>query len=296
MNNTLRFGLLLGAVLVVGAGVALAQLGEPRQPPLPGEPSDSSRSRFADRFLAEFDLNHDGKVPRDEFNKAVAQQFYAGSHGAQTMTEDQFIALRTKDLRKEVTDLFHRLDWNGDGRLSFDEFAAPMRARFEQLDRDATGVVQCSSRRAGDNYQPQPQRPNNDYAARPRRSRSSGGARGRGSFCSDADLNRDGKVTKAELDQSLRQQFQQATKGSAAMTLDQLYGLELAHYREIDARIFQRMNTSYTGRLTLQEYAASESKFFARLDRNGDGVITQDELSSRRRSASSDPRMARTRR
>jgi Ca2+-binding EF-hand superfamily protein len=51
------------------------------------------------------------------------------------------------------------------------------------------------------------------------------------------------------------------------------------------------MNTSYTGKLTLQEYSASEAKFFARLDKNGDGVITADELS---RSRTNSPRVARS--
>ncbi len=283
MKNSLRYGLLFGAVIVAGAGVAMAQMGQPRQPTLPGEPPESSRGRFAERFLAEFDLNHDGKVPRAEFNKAVAQQFFAASHGAQTMSQDQFIAARTKDLRQHVNELFRRSDWNGDGKLSFDEFAAPQRARFEQLDRDATGIVSCSTRRGGDNAAPQP-RGNADAFGGYTRRRSTGGSRGRGSFCADADLNRDGKVTRPELDTALHQQYQTATKGKAFMTADELYALELARYREIDARIFQRMNTSYTGKLTLQEYAASEAKFFARLDKNADGVITQDELSSRRRS------------
>jgi len=282
MKYALRYGLVLGAIAVVGAGVALAQMGEPRQPQLPGEQSQGTRGRFAERFLAEFDLNHDGKVTRDEFNKAVSQQFYAATHGAQTMSEDQFIQSRTKDLHERVTQLFHRSDWNGDGKLSFDEFAAPERSRFELLDRDATGVVMCSARRSAYDPQTSPPRDNNHGSANGR-SRSTGGSRGRGSFCAEADLNRDGKVTRAELDQALHQEFQSATHGSQFMSVDQLYALELARYREIDARIFQRMNTSYTGKLTLQEYAASEAKFFARLDKNGDGVITEDELSSRRR-------------
>jgi len=285
MKNALRNGLLFGAALVVGAGVALAQMGEPRQPQLPGEQSDSSRGRFADRFLAQFDLNHDDKVPRDEFNKAVAQQFFAASGGAQTMTQEQFIVSRTKDLRQRVTELFHRSDWNGDGKLSFDEFAAPERARFEQLDRDATGSVSCSSRRGGSDAAPP--RGGNNRGYGDSGGRGAGGSRGRGSFCAEADLNRDGKVTRAELDTALHQQFQAATKGGAFMSLDELYATELARYRELDARIFQHMNTSYTGKLTLQEYAASEAKFFARLDKNGDGVITEDELSSRKRSGGS---------
>ena len=287
MKTVLRYGLLLGAAIVVGAGVALAQMGEPRQPQLPGEPPASSRGRFADRFLAEFDLNHDGKVTREEFNKAVAQQFYAASHGQPTMTEDQFIASRTSDLRQRVTQLFRRSDWNGDGKLSFDEFAAPERAVFERMDRDASGVVPCSVRRTSSDTAPPPR-----SNANPSR-RTAGGSRGRGGFCAEFDLNRDGKVTHAEMDQALHQQFQAATKGAPFMNLDQLYGLELARYREMDARIFQRINTSYTGKLTLQEYAASEAKFFARLDKNGGGVITPDELSSRRGSSRNVARSAR---
>jgi Ca2+-binding EF-hand superfamily protein len=290
MKNVLRYSLLLGAAFVVGAGVALAQMGEPRQPQLPDEPPNSSRGRFADRFLAEFDLNHDGKVTRDEFNKAVSQEFFAASHGQQTMTEDQFIASRTKDLHQRVTELFHRSDWNGDGKLSFDEFAAPERAIFERMDRDATGTVPCSVRRSADD-QGQAPRAGRNGNGRPRT--SSGGTRGRGGFCAEFDLNRDGKVTHAEMDQALHQQFQVATKNGAFMTIDQLYALELARYREMDARIFQRINTSYTGKLTLQEYAASEAKFFARLDKNGDGVITQDELSSRRGNTRNAARSAR---
>jgi len=287
MKNALRYGLLLGAAILVGAGVAVAQMGEPKQPQLPGEQPDTNRGRFADRFLSEFDLNHDGKVTRDEFNKAVAQQFFAATHGAQTMTEDQFVASRTKDLRQRVTELFHRSDWNGDGKLSFDEFAAPERARFEQLDRDGVGTVSCSTRRGepDEGAPPPPRRTAN--AGGSGRGRSAGGSRGRSGFCAEFDLNRDGQVTRAELDTGLRQQFQSAAKGGAFMSLDALYALELSHYRDLDGHIFQRMNTSYTGKLTLQEYAASEAKFFARLDKNGDGTITGDELSSRRKTGGS---------
>src|SRR5580692_8197300 len=184
MKNVFRYGLLLSAALVVGAGAALAQMGEPRQPQLPGEPPETNRGRFADRFLGEFDLNHDGKVTRDEFNKAVAKDFSDASHGQPTMSEDQFITSRTKDLHQRVTEMFHRSDWNGDGKLSFDEFAAPTRAVFERMDRDGTGTAFCSARRSeaedAPPAQPQRGRPNATAANYSNRSRSSsGGSRGR---------------------------------------------------------------------------------------------------------------------
>src|ERR1700678_771834 len=243
MKNVFRTGLLLGAAMVVGTGVPGAEGGGSLQPQLPGEPPETNRGRFADRFLGEFDLNHDGKVTRDEFNKAVAKDFSDASHGQPTMSEDQFITSRTKDLHQRVTEMFHRSDWNGDGKLSFDEFAAPTRAVFERMDHDGTGMASCSARRReADDAPPAQQqrgRPNPAAASYSNRSRSSGGSRGRGSFCAEFDLNRDGKVTRAELDQGLHQQFQAATKNGPFMSLDQLYGLELAHYREMDARIFQ---------------------------------------------------------
>ncbi len=63
------------------------------------------------------------------------------------MTLDQFTNAHLKDLRQRVADMFHRMDWNGDGKLSLDEYTAPERARFEAMDRDATGVISCSTSR-----------------------------------------------------------------------------------------------------------------------------------------------------
>jgi Ca2+-binding EF-hand superfamily protein len=249
-----------------------------------------SRGRLAERFLAEFDTNKDGKVTHDELNRTLAQQFMNVVGKAQTMNEDQFVNAHLKDLHDRVVEMFHRMDWNGDGKLSLDEFASPEHARFEAMDRDATGVVQCSSRGfAEDENQPQtgPRSAHNQPPAaaggRRRGSRGFSGGRGRGSFCHEADLNNDGQVTRAELDKYVAQEFATAGKGAHEITFDQYYAYEEARSRDTYARVFERLNTTRDGKLTLQEYAAPDEKLFARLDKNNDGVVTADEMMSSRR-------------
>jgi Ca2+-binding EF-hand superfamily protein len=144
------------------------------------------------------------------------------------------------------------------------------------MDRDGTGVISCSGSRAP--------------GATPTRSRSSGssgsrgfGSRGHSSLCFSDDLNRDGKVTRAEFDKATQQAFNSSAKGGF-LTPEQYYQLEAAQSRAISARVFQRLDRDRDGKLTLAEFASSQERLFTRLDKNNDGVVTQDELTSSRRS------------
>jgi len=292
MKHPLRYALLFGAALIVGGGVAIAQMSGSND--LPGASSRASsdfgasytRGRLAERFLAEFDINKDGKVTHDELNRTLASQFMAASGNASTMTEDQFINGHLKDLRQRVTEMFHRMDWNGDGKLSLEEFAAPDHARFEAMDRDGTGVVSCRSSSRGTEEDSAPSRASNTSnvntsGGRHRRGSSGSSGRGKGAFCHESDLNNDGQVTRAELDKAVAQEFAGASK-SGFMTFDQFYAFEQARARDIYSHVFDRLNTSRSGKLTLQEYAAPDEKLFARLDKNNDGTVTADEMMSSR--------------
>jgi len=202
--------------------------------------------------------------------------------GAPTMTLDQYSAMHLKDLRDQATENFRRIDWNGDGRVTLDEYMAEERDRFEQMDRDGTGVISCGSSRGSRQY--------GDAPAPSRRSSSSGsssgrgfGSRGRSSLCYTYDANRDGKVTRAEFDKLSEQQFNAFAKGGS-LNSEQYYQLLAAQSRAISARVFERLDRDHDGKLTLAEFAASQERLFSRLDKNNDGVITEDELTSSRRS------------
>ncbi len=153
------------------------------------------------------------------------------------------------------------------------------------MDRDGTGLVSCGSDRAGG----APAVPFDDEM-QPRSGRGRGGAgfAGRGAggfgkarFCEEADLNKDGKVTRAEFDQVIAHEFSAATKSAPSMTAAQFYATELARFQDMNVRMFKRLDRDRDGVLSLQEYAAPEEKLFARFDRSHTGVITEDDMRPR---------------
>ncbi len=284
MKRTTSYALILGATVAIGTGVAVAKKDTPSQgssisaleAPIATAPS-GTKGRFAERFLAEFDVNRDGKVTHDEFNRTLAHEFSVATNGAPMMTLEQFAGIHLKDLRAQAAEEFLRIDWNGDGKVTADEYMAAERDRFETLDRDGTGVIRCGSSRGRGAADPSFSR-----ASSSSNSRSAGG-RGRSALCYSDDLNKDGQVTRAEFDRITQQQFGAFAKGGI-LSPEQFYQLRAAQSREISARVFQRLDKDRDGKLTLQEFAASQERLFARLDKNGDGVITEDELMSSRRS------------
>lgn len=279
MRSTSKVALLLGvAALLGGTGLAVAQMDGP---PPPDGPMQGlvHRDRLADRLLEEFDTNHDGKITHAEFNNVLGSRFAAATRGAKQMSSDQFLAMHQADLAKHTAEMFHRADWNGDGRLTLEEFEAPQRAHFEMMDRSGTGVVSCSPA----------ERANFQVGGSKRSDKGQigfGGGRGfggfgRARFCSEADLSRDGRVTRAEFDTFMAKKFSAATNGAATMNMAQFAAEEGARYRDINAKMVKRLDTNGDGRLSLAEFAAPPEKMFDRLDRNRDGVITPDEMKPR---------------
>ncbi len=245
-----KFALLLGTALIAGLGVAFAQMEDSRGS------FGTGQDRMGNRFFAEYDLNHDGRITRDEMNRVLAQRFASTAKGG-AMTLDQFDAGRLSSFRQAVGRAFRRTDWNGDGKISLDEYLESERSYFASLDRQGSGGIACGG------------------------GGRSGRRGSRAQFCADNDLNRDGQVTRAEFDKAAAQRFAAAAKGSKGLGGEQFFQIALSRFKASNARYFQRLDANHDGRLSLAEFGSASMRTFARTDRNNDGAITLDEMGRR---------------
>lgn len=269
MNSRIKLFFASGLCAAAACGgLAYAQMEGPTPPDGPMQGLMRAHGRMADRFLAQFDLNRDGKVAHDELNRADGARFAAAAHGAGALSQDQFAAMYAQPLQQHTAQMFRRLDWNGDGKLSLDEYAEPLRVRFETMDSEGSGAESCAANPL-------------QHASNRAGGRSGRGGFGKARFCADNDLNRDGKVTRGEFDTATARRFASLTAGAKVMSEAQFAADALAHYREASARLFKRLDVNKDGKLSLAEFAAPDQKLFARLDKNHDGVVTADELSAR---------------
>ncbi len=90
----------------------------------------------------------------------------------------------------------------------------------------------------------------------------------------DFDTNHDGKITRAEFDAVLAQQFAAATHGGRTMTADQFASIRHDDFVRRTTAMFHRLNWSGNGQLTLEEFAAPQRVRFQRMDRDGSGTVS----------------------
>ena len=246
------------AVLAAAAMAGLAMAADlPFDGPMQG--LERTAERGAARMARDFDRNGDGRVSRAEMNNVIGYRFATATHRGPTMSLEQFLAERAAEFRKSNEAMFHRLDWNGDGKLIAGEYGAAQRVRFVQLDRDGSGFVSCSV--------------SNQAVG--------SGRGGLGAFCRDNDINMDGRVTRAELDSAIAKRFAQSAGGAQFMTSVQFVAGEEQRFAIANVRLFRRLDTDEDGLLTIKEFAASDEALFDRLDKNHDGVLTPAELQGR---------------
>ena len=86
------------------------------------------------------DLDKDGEVTRAEFDKANTQQFQQFAKGG-AMNGEQFFQMLLAQSRTISEKVFRRLDRDGTGKVTLEEWAAPQERLFAKLDKNGDGVV-----------------------------------------------------------------------------------------------------------------------------------------------------------
>ena len=92
--------------------------------------------------MLRYDANDDGMITRSELEAGLRQDFRkADVNRDGRLDADEVRTENQRRIRLDQSDATPLIDWNHDGYVDFEEFAAPMRSLFEQYDVDEDGVV-----------------------------------------------------------------------------------------------------------------------------------------------------------
>ena len=94
------------------------------------------------QMLLRFDANHDGSVTRAEMEAGLRADFAAADTNHDGVLEpDEVWAVNEKRSSEDASAASPLVDWNNDGVVDFDEFAATARSLFDQMDANGDGVL-----------------------------------------------------------------------------------------------------------------------------------------------------------
>ncbi|HEY1710618.1 MAG TPA: hypothetical protein VGG10_20285 [Rhizomicrobium sp.] len=92
--------------------------------------------------MLKYDANKDGSVTRAELDAGLRAEFAAADTNHDGVLDpDEVRAVNAARLQAEGTAASPLIDWNQDGHVDFEEFAAGPRTLFSQLDRNGDGVL-----------------------------------------------------------------------------------------------------------------------------------------------------------
>ena len=100
----------------------------------------------------------------------------------------------------------------------------------------------------------------------------------------EIDVDNNGTITRVEIDTVQQQRFSEFDGDkSGTLSLNEFEELWLQRMRHRMVDKFQRLDEDGDGQVTRAEFDAPFNNMMARRDQNNDGVLSQDELRSRKR-------------
>jgi Ca2+-binding EF-hand superfamily protein len=98
------------------------------------------------------------------------------------------------------------------------------------------------------------------------------------------DTNRDGIVTRAEVEQGLHTEFAQAdAKHTGCLDADEVRAVNDKRWQDDQSTYSPLVDFKQKGCVDFEEFAATARSLFEQMDANGDGQVEQKELHPRRR-------------
>ena len=236
--------------------------------------SDEYDTQTRERF-ARFDKNSDGVIDAAEIEAALSQNMdrrrgmMRGRAGGQGPGERMIAAF----------------DENKDGKVTKDEFQNVIKKRFAEADLNNDGKI-------SDEDLPPMMRGRNALSGGAGRGAGMGlgisGGIGDGpgggmmGFLRDADANKDGVITLDEALAAAMKRFDTFDRNKDGVIDKADFDLmrkEMVDYRV--KRFIHQFGADKDGKVTREQFNAKARERFARMDRNGDGKISADEMPGR---------------
>ncbi len=218
-----------------------------------------------------YDTNKDGVITQDEVDAAALERFnsIAGADG--TITREEYAAAWAERTQRPRVRAFQRMDRDGDGNVTQAEFDSASERMFMRLDRDGNGELTRPAPRTDESA--------GNTQGQNKRQMRGGGHRGGNrvvALMERFDLDKDGKITRAEFDEVRGRSFAGTdADGSGSITLEEFSTMWQDLNGERMVRGFQRLDADGNLSVTQEEYTARSQNFVERNDRNGDGVVTR---------------------
>lgn len=237
-----------------------------------------------------FDANEDDSISQEEVDAQSASLFAeadADNNGIVTLDEFkvQFLA-KSDQMRIKA---FQRIDRDGDGSVSQEDFNKLSDRIFSRMDRDDDGVIEPKMRGERGKRKAEAGQDGSEGKKQRRAEKDRGerggkhhGRRGRGPMkmlFTTFDQNADGKVTREEFEAVRADLFASAdTNGSGSFDLDGFSNIWATLNEDRVVRMFQSLDTDGDLGVTAEEQQTKTANLVSRMDRNNDGVITKADL------------------
>ncbi|BBM84761.1 EF-hand domain-containing protein [Candidatus Uabimicrobium amorphum] len=246
-----------------GDGVITRNEIDPNAPASEAQQQEDQKNKKGKMFIR-FDINSDGKISKEEWpgNQQVFNKLDENQDGFLTKNEVNKQALRRmkRNPNKEQRQgLVSRLDANGDGSISSDEWKGPQKI-FNHLDKNSDNIISPDEL-------PRGKRNNNPKKMLQRIDKNQDGKISKDEWPRNPqafdrlDKNQDGFITRDEMKQIQKMQKMQGGKN---------------HLKKLQ-KMLQKMDQNQDQKIDASEWRGDVEKF-SKLDGNGDGFLTKEEI------------------